>query len=82
MAEQYAVVYFPDATLNAEGVGPFRSYAHATAAAERLSFSLDGENADFSNDWANRVPQVVRLVSERVAIERDGITERTDSEPR
>lgn len=65
MADQYVVVFMPDATLNVEAVGPFRSLARAEQIAERID--IDGYNLD--GDPVNSAVQVVRLISEREAID-------------
>lgn len=65
MAEQYVVVFMPDSSLNVEAVGPFRSLARAEQVAERVD--IDGYNLD--GDIVNSAVQVVRLLSEREAVD-------------
>lgn len=65
MADQYVVVFMPDATLNVEAVGPFRSLVRAGQVAGRLdigTYNLDG-------DAVNSAVQIVRLISEREAVD-------------
>lgn len=72
---QWVIVYFPSGDLTTAVVGPFRSHEKATDVCERLEKALDGDYANYSNDWANRAPSVVMLSTEREAIERDGFEE-------
>lgn len=64
---QYGVAFYPDDTIRVEVVGPFRSHARAEAAAARLEWSLGDLDDDL--DMVDRLPNVVRLLSEREAVE-------------
>lgn len=55
----------PNLSLNVEAVGPFRSRARAEAVATRVDVDLYGVDSSASNT----APQVVRLITEREAID-------------
>ncbi len=66
----YVVAYFPDATLNVEAVGPFRSRERAERVCDRLSAAIDAHPV---GDYApSRLPQVVPLISESEAVRAHG----------
>ena len=67
---QYAVIYFPDLTLNVRAVGPFRSRARADEALARIEAALDLHDID---QGPSRLPSVVEMLTIDEAIELDAL---------
>ena len=63
---QFVVVYLPGMTLDADAVGPFRSYERA----EQAAAALDKADEDHETHGAESAPQVVTLTDLATALAR------------